>query len=308
MSLRARLLNAWLRRVEKPRLARAKGPEDLRRSFELQARLFFHAPRGTQMQWQVLQAGQHRVEALEVVPARLTTDGVVLYIHGGAFVFGSPRTHAAMAAALAKRLGARVILPRYRLAPEAPFPAAPTDVRTAWEALLAQGVPAGRIVVGGDSAGGALAFGLLADLCGRGMPGPAGTFGLSPLTDLTYGGDSFRDNAEKEAVLVAERAVELREMYLGQDTGETPDASPLFASFKGAGSVWMTAGDTEILFDDARRMARRLADQGVEVTMKIRSDLPHVWPIFHNFLPEARETLDQVADWIRQRSGWPVES
>lgn len=289
-------------------MARASGPGALRRALDWNARLFFHAPRGTQMQWQVLEAGPHRVEALEVVPRNLHSDGVVLYIHGGGFVFGNPNTHAAMAAALAKRLGARVVLPRYRLAPEAPFPAAPIDIQTAWDGLLAQGITADRIIVGGDSAGGALALGLLAAVCAKGAALPAGTFGFSSLTDLSYSGDSFHTNADREAVLAASRADDLREMYLGQGDATRRDVSPLFADFQGASPVWLTVGDTEILRDDSRRMVSRLEEQGVHVTFKERHDLPHVWPIFHNILPEARETLDQVADWIRLQPGWPDES
>lgn len=289
-------------------MARAKGPDELRRALAWNARLFFHAPRGTQMQWQVLEAGPRRVEVLEVVPRHLHSDGAVLYFHGGGFVFGSPNTHAAMAAALAKRLGARVILPRYRLAPEAPFPAAPADVRTAWDGLLAQGIKADRIVLGGDSAGGALALGLLTALCAEKAALPVGTFGFSALTDLSYSGESFRTNADREAVLAASRADDLREMYLGQGDATQCDVSPLFAVFQGATPVWLTVGDTEILCDDSRRMALRLEEQGVHVTLKERHDLPHVWPIFHNFLPEAVETLDQVAAWIRLQPGWPDES
>lgn len=308
MSLRARLINTWLRRIEKPRLARAAKPEDLRDGLERQARLFFRPPRGSQMQWQVLESGQRRVDVLEVVPRDLRCDGVVLYIHGGAFVFGSPRTHVAMAAALGARLGARVVLPKYRLAPEAPFPAAPADVRTAWDALLAQGVAADQIIIGGDSAGGALALGLLADICAENSARPAGVFCLSPLTDLTYSGDSFRSNAECEALLAASRAGELSKMYLGARPADRPEVSPLFAKFTGACPVWLTVGDTEILCDDSRRMAHKLEEQGVPVTFKERRDLPHVWPLLHNILPEGRETLDQIAAWIRLQPGWPAGS
>ena len=67
----------------------------------------------------------------------------------------------------------------------------------------------------------------------------------------------------------------------------------------GASPVWLTAGDTEILLDDTRRMAVVLRDAGVQVSEVIERDLPHVWPIFHNLLPEARHTLRAVAAWMR---------
>ena len=307
MSLRARLLNRWLRRIERPALERASGPDVLRRRFEAHARFFF-APRGTQMQWQVLERGPDHVDALEVVPRALTSETVLLYIHGGGFVFGSPRIYSAMLGSLCRRLGARAVLPRYRLAPEHPFPAAIEDVRTAWDGLCASGVPPRHIVIGGDSAGAALALSLLGELVAEGAALPGGVFCFSPLTDLTFSGESFRANARTEALLPVNRAGEMAQMYLCGHAAEDPRASAHFAAFTGACPVWLTAGTTEILCDDARRLAARLKNEQVDVTFEERADLPHVWPLFHNTLPEARETLDHLAEWIRRQQASTGES
>ena len=121
MSLIRPVLNTYLRLVEKRRMRRTKEPANLRRHLEQNARLFFRAPRGTTMAKITLAGG---VEALTVTPKRLHSDIVIFYIHGGGFVFGSPETHAAMLGQLAARSGARVVMPRYRLAPEFTFPAA----------------------------------------------------------------------------------------------------------------------------------------------------------------------------------------
>jgi acetyl esterase/lipase len=295
------MLNGWRRRIEKPRIARAKDPKPLRRALETQARMFFHAPRGTQQSWTML----GKVDALEVVPANLDDTGRVLfYIHGGGFTFGSPRTHAALAAQLAHRLRIRAVLPRYRLAPEAPYPAAPDDIRAAWDGLMAQGIAAGDVVLGGDSAGGALAFGLLCDLGARKEPMPSAVFGFSPLADLTYSGESFQTNAAADAVLPAGSAAALAELFLRGQPCDDPRVSPLCGAFKNPPPVWITVGDTEILLDDARRLAALCQQGGAPATLVERRDLPHVWPIFHNILPEARETLDQLATWIRQQPAW----
>lgn len=302
MSLRLQMLNAWLRRFEKPALSRVVEPEVMRQRFELNARLFFHAPRGTQLQWQVLEAEGRRVDVLDVVPAKLTAETVLLYVHGSAFLFGSPKTHVALAANIGMRLGARTVMPRYRLAPENPFPAAFDDLRTTWNGLRASGVPADQIVLGGDSAGGALALALLGQLVKDGAPLPAAAFGLSPLVDLTFSGESFRTNAAADAVLPAERAQEMAIMYLSDHDPKDPCVSPLFAPMQGACPVWLTVGDTEILRDDSRRMAAHLRQSGVAVTLEERANLPHVWPIFHNVLPEARETLDTLSAWLKRQA------
>lgn len=272
----------------------------LRRALEVQSRLLFHGPWGTRKSW----TEHGGVRCLTLAPRATVTGRVLLYIHGGGFVFGSPDTHSAMVANLAGRIGACAVMPQYRLAPEHSFPAAPDDVRRVWDAILESGVASHDVVVGGDSAGGALAFGLLASLCAEGVVLPGALFSFSPLTDLTYSGESFTANVEVEAVLAAERGAEMVDMYLNGRTGSDPAVSPLYASFEGAPPVGVTVGDTEILLDDSRSIVAKLEAQGVDTTSVIEHDLPHVWPIFHNVLPEARQTLDALAEWIKQRQKW----
>lgn len=301
MSFALGLLNPWLRAVEKRRM-RNGSVQVLRRAFEVQARVLFRAPRGVQRRW----TEYGGVPCLEMTPRTCIEGRYLLYLHGGGFVFGSPNTHAAMVAQLASRVGARAVLPRYRLAPEAPFPAAPQDVRAAWDGLIASGIAPENIVLGGDSAGGALAFGLIASLCADGAAVPAAAFGFSPLTDLTYSGESFGQNAQCDVLLPAERATAMAEMFLQGHTGDDPCVSPMFADFNGAPPAWITVGDTEILLDDARRLAARIREGGVTAELVEQHDLPHVWPLFHTLLPEARQTLDALALWIRHQQGWAV--
>lgn len=299
MSIVRNLLNAWLRTVEKRRL-RTKTPDQIRRAFEQKVRFFFHPPQGTVQEWTT----RGTIKCLELTTPATEDHRLLLYIHGGGFVFGSPATHSALAAQLAHRIGARAVLPKYGLAPEAPFPAAPQDVRAAWDGLLADGYLPEHIILAGDSAGGALAFGLLGALCAEGAPVPGAVFGFSPLADLTYSGESFSRNAASDVVLPADRAIALADMFLAGADGKTPEVSPLFADFPGAPPCWITVGDTEILLDDARRLAGLIRKQGADVTLVEEPDVPHVWPLFHNILPEARQTLDALAKWIRQQQDW----
>ncbi|QUJ76596.1 alpha/beta hydrolase [Sulfitobacter albidus] len=303
MSRRRGLLNGWLRRVEKRRLRRGT-PDQLRRALEVEARVFFFAPRGTVRRRISLRS----VPALVLEPRGARAERVLFYIHGGGFVFGSPETHHAMAATLAGMIGARAVLPRYRRAPEHPYPAAPDDVRAAWDALIASGVDPAQVVLGGDSAGGALAFGLLAALSVEGMALPGAAFGFSPLTDLTYGAESLQRNAAADVLLPAERVDELAQTFLCGADPRDPRVSPIFGAFGPECPAWITVGDTEILQDDARGLAAALRRDGADVTLIEARDCPHVWPIFHNILPEARETLSALAAWIRTRQGWADES
>ena len=188
-----------------------------------------------------------------------------------------------------------MILPAYRLAPEAAFPAAIEDAMTAYRAVT--GRP-GCVVLGGDSAGGGLALAVLAEILREGLPKPLGVFALSPLTDLRFSGESARTNAKRDVLLPVERASEMADMYLQGADPSDPRASPLLANFDGAPPVWLTVGDTEILLDDTRRLADRLREAGVDVCVRVEHDLPHVWPIFYSVLPEARSTLRDIAGWI----------
>ncbi|SMX31234.1 alpha/beta hydrolase [Actibacterium lipolyticum] len=295
MSVMRAILNPFLRLTEKPHLARAT-PEKLRSVLEKKAPLFFRAPRGTLYEDALLQDGGAKVPALWAIgPGADRNAPVVLYFHGGGYVFGSPNTHKAMLARLSSYSGMPACLPKYRLAPEHPFPAAIEDALTAYKAL--QNHPAG-VVLGGDSAGGGLALALLGEINRLGLVAPLGCFAFSPLTDLTFSSDSLTQNAAKDVVLPAARATEMAQMYLNGHGDTDPRVSPLHAAFAGAPPVWLTVADAEILLDDTQKMAAHLRNEGVETHVTVEQNLPHVWPLFHNILPEARHSLRNVAQWL----------
>ena len=297
MSLRRSALTLALRLMEKPYLARVRDPADLRTGFERKARFWFRPPRGSRFEAGIC-GGVPVTWAFGPDVAR--QDGpAILYFHGGGYVFGSPATHRAMLARLSELTGLPACLPEYGLAPEHPFPRAVED---GVAVLGAMDDHPGGVILGGDSAGGGLALAALGEALRQRGPRPLGLFAFSPLTDLTFSGESLHRNAKADPMLPASRAGEMAQMYLQGADPNDPRASPLFAEFSGAGPVWMAASDTEILLDDTRRMTVRLRAQGVAVTETLRPDLPHVWPMFHGLLPEADETLRDLAEWIRSLS------
>jgi len=291
MSLRRPLLNLTLRLREKRFLARVEDPRELRDRFEQVARWLFWPPKGSHFSSAVLDG----VPVTWARGAGAAEDGpALMYLHGGAYVFGSGRTHRSMLARVSERTGLPACLPGYRLAPEHRFPAALEDALAAYIALSAERA----VILGGDSAGGGLALAMLAEILKHGLRKPLAVFCFSPLTDLTFSGASIQTNARADVVLPAARSGELAKMYLGDANPGDPRGSPLFARFTGAPPVWVSVGDTEIMLDDTRRMADRLREDGVDVTEVIEHDVPHVWPIFCPLLPEAGATLDALADWI----------
>ncbi|KPP88152.1 MAG: esterase / lipase [Rhodobacteraceae bacterium HLUCCO07] len=294
MSVVRHVLNRGLRLFEKRQLARAQSHESLRRSLERKARLFFLAPWGSRVQADHLDGVP--VEWVSGPGVARDTGPVLLYFHGGGYVFGSPRTHRAMLARLSGLSGLPACLPQYRLAPEHPFPAAVEDALSAYRAVAEH---PGGVILGGDSAGGGLALALLGEILRTGEHVPKGLFAFSPFTDLTFSGESIEENAQADVMLPTNRTDEMVEMYLPDGGAEDPRASPLFADFAGAPTVWLTVGDTEILRDDTLRLADRMRGQGVAVEVNLEHDLPHVWPIFQPYLPEAMVTLRGLSGWLR---------
>lgn len=224
----------------------------------------------------------------------------ILYFHGGGYVMGNPRTHAALARTLARKAQMPVLLPDYRLAPEHPFPAAFDDALTFWQGLIARGYRADQIALGGDSAGGGMALALLGHLCEAHQPLPGCVFAFSPFTDLTYSGASIQTNATSEILLPPQRLEQLRTRVLNGADPSDPRISPLFARFANMPPTLIQVARTEILHDDSRRMAAHLTAEGAEVTLQEWGNLPHVWQFFPGWLPEARKALGDAAAFIRQ--------
>lgn len=110
---------------------------------------------------------------------------VMLYIHGGAYFFGSVDEHRYQMQRHARKLKARVLAPRYRLAPQFPFPCGLQDCLATYLYLLSVQDPS-TIILAGDSAGGGMVLSLLVTLRNRGIPLPAGAILISPWVDLTH--------------------------------------------------------------------------------------------------------------------------
>lgn len=300
MSIRLVLLNLWLRAFAKPMVRRFHGPAQMRRATERLASWIVREP--TEIcRLQIRLAGR---DALSLRAGQCAAGRVILYLHGGGYVTGSPWMYRGLTGRLAKLSGLEVIVPDYRLAPEAPVGAALEDATAAFDALVETGYDPSAIVLAGDSAGGGLALALLSALCQRGTP-PAGVIALSPWTDLTCSGESLRLNASKDAMLPVERLGDTCEMVLRGHDPTDPRFSPLFAEFPDPPPVLIQHSMAEILCDDSLRMAERLRDFGTDVTVQSWPDTPHVWHFFDGRIPEAREALEDAAAAARKMLNLP---
>jgi acetyl esterase/lipase len=233
--------------------------------------------------------------------SRSNADRVILFLHGGGYISGSPATHRSVIINLAQAAEARVFALDYRLAPEYPFPAALEDAWGAYWWLLCQGIAPGQIVVAGDSAGGGLTVALMLALRAAGMPLPAGGACLSPWFDLALTGDSLTTNQATDylnyAVLNASA-----QMYLGDHDRREPLASPLYADLQGLPPLLIQVGTAEMLLDDSRRFAQRARAAGVDVDLEIWPHMVHVWHFTYLIEPHARAAVRDIGKFVQQRT------
>ncbi|TCC21684.1 alpha/beta hydrolase [Kribbella speibonae] len=236
------------------------------------------------------------VPALDVRVAGADQDGVILYLHGGAYVIGSARTGANLAAPLSRRSGVPAVSLEYRLAPEHPFPAGVHDALAAYRELAGQ-----NVVIAGDSAGGGLALALLLAARAEGLPQPAGAVLFSPWTDLTLSGASIDARDGYDPLFSRPNMAESAELYLGGADPRNELASPLFADLTGLPPLLVQVGTAEVLLDDSLRLVARAAEQDVDVSLDVVAGAPHVYQYFAGLLPEADEALDHAATFLQNR-------
>ncbi|WP_245155043.1 alpha/beta hydrolase [Nocardioides sp. 1609] len=236
---------------------------------------------------------------------------VLVFFHGGGFMYGGLDSHDAVCRVLAEQAGVRVLAVDYRLAPEHPFPAAYDDAVAAYEWTIAHAASIGadpdRIAVGGDSAGGNLAAGVALHAARAGLP-LAFQLLVYPATDATRDTRSYEMFGE--GFFLSRRFMELAtESYLPDAADHRdPRASPAFAEvLAGTAPAYVATAGFDPLRDEGEAYARRLADAGVEVELRRFPDQIHS---FFNVVAGARGSraaIDEIAralgSGVRSRDG-----
>ncbi len=221
--------------------------------------------------------------------------GLLLFLHGGGYCLGSPKSHRPLVTRLAKALKIKAVSVDYRLAPEHVFPCAVEDGCSALNWAMSHSD--GPVLIAGDSAGGGLALASILRQREHGRPLPQGVYLISPWTDLTASGESTRTRAKSDPMLKPDWLATGAALYLDTTPADTPEASPLFADLKGFPPVFIQTGDAEILRDDSIRFAEKLEQAGVPVQCEIWDALWHDFPLFAPLLPEADMALERLTQW-----------
>ena len=233
-----------------------------------------------------------------LIPDGSPGDRALLYVHGGGFVYGQTLPHLQMGAYLAQKMGARVLMVDYRLAPAHPFPAALDDCVTAYRWLRGQDFPARNIAIAGDSAGGNLTITTLMKLRDSGEELPAAGACLSPVADFSPKDSSTQTNNDP---LLPAKALKLyTRSYIADHDPRDPLISPVFGDWRGLPPLLIHAGEDEILRSDAEQVEKLARAAGVDVRLEVYPRMWHVWQIMMA-LPQSIQSLDDIAGFIKAR-------
>ena len=217
-----------------------------------------------------------------VIPTRETNASPILYIHGGAFVAGSPASHRSLTSRIAQVTQRSVFSCAYRLCPECTFPAALEDVLAAIRYTDAK-------ILMGDSAGGNLAVSAALQL-----QGIQRLVLFSPWLDLSL--QSLSWVRAQDVLLRRDKAEMIAASYAGSISRQDPRVSPLFStSLERLPATLIHVGGADALKDDSIRLVET---SGGDVEVVVWEEMPHVFPLFGGL--ESIGALHQVEQFLKE--------
>ncbi|OBB26111.1 alpha/beta hydrolase [Mycolicibacterium peregrinum] len=238
------------------------------------------------------------VPALRVATGSTDDSAAVIWLHGGGYVMGSAEGYRGVAAAISAASGHPVVVPDYRRAPEAPFPAAVHDAQAVMD-WAEENFP-GRWVLAGDSAGGGLTMASLIRARDHATPLPAGAVLMSPLADFTASGESFDTHAGTDAAISRRSVQSLAVAYLQGHDPRDPLASPVFGMLDRLPPTLILASDREVLLDDAKTLHSAMQRDGSPSNLAVYSGVCHAWTMFASYMPRAQRAVDEIGDFVRE--------
>jgi len=231
----------------------------------------------------------------EWITSHNTSNGIMLYIHGGGFVGGSSKKYRPITTGFALQ-GWKVLAIDYRLAPEHPFPAALDDVSLVYKYIV-ENYSDQRIVVAGDSAGGNLTLSLIHLMKAQSITLPDCCALISPSTDMAGNSESLIANADKDCLFDGRYLKNLSHYYVQDNDRNDPLLSPINADFKGFPPMIIHVGRDETLLDDSVRLFKKARAEDVNVSLQIYPKVPHVWQMIYQ-MPEAHQSIQILSNFL----------
>lgn len=230
----------------------------------------------------------------DVTDPRQRQDSVLLYFHGGGYVFGGLNTHRQLVAKIARASRMPAFNVDYRQLPKAHFTDTLDDAVESYRYLLEQGFHADRIIVSGDSAGGGLAFRLALATRERGLPMPGGISAISPWADFDPATRNAHPNRNRDSYIPTRCMEIIAQRGFAIDGQLDPAWSAVNHDFTGLPSVLIQVGSTECLLPDAETLARNCASARIPTRLQIWDRAPHVHHIGSDLLTDARAAINHL--------------
>lgn len=244
-------------------------------------------------------------------PGVLPADGkrrIVLYMHGGAFLTCGVNSHNRIVTTLSHAADAPVLVVNYRMIPKHTIGQAVDDCRDAYAWLRLRGYGPDQIVLAGDSAGGYLAMALSQRLQAEGEK-PAALVAISPLLQLAKEPKQAHPNIRTDAMFPPKAFDALVSLVARAAARHIVDGEPeqvyepLDHIEPGLPNTLIHVSGSEVLLHDARLAARRLAAAGVPTEVRVWRGQVHDFQLFAPIVPEAKRSLRQIGEYIREATG-----
>ncbi len=228
-------------------------------------------------------------------PPNAAANKIIVYLHGGAFAVGSIRSHQALVSHISQKLKTRILFVEYALAPEQPYPAAPTDVFNIYKALL-NIYPGYSISLIGDSAGGGLIVSLVGDLLKQQIQLPTAAIMISPWISLSCDNPSHETNRAKDPILTREYAKSSAKDYIGNASLAT--ASPENVPLSAFPPVLIVVGTNEILLDDSLNFYNQVKPVQQNTVLSVYENQNHVWPLANVHSEASQKVLTEMSEFL----------
>jgi acetyl esterase/lipase len=262
-------------------------------------------------------------------PKDVQNNRLIVYLHGGAYVQGSCKSHQGLVSDIALLTGSKILFVEYSLAPEHPYPTAVNEVIDIYGWLLSEDagnrrVEANQIIMMGDSAGGGLIISSQLNLKDEKATLPALNILLSPWVDLTCASDSWNRLIGSDKILTenGKGLKEAADMYRGSYATNYPSISSVYADLTGLPTALIQIGTQDSLLDDSITLADKLDLTGVNTRLEVYPNQPHVWHLTHAILAEdidkcidqayinqvksqAKEALNNIVSFIKDHFNEP---
>lgn len=238
----------------------------------------------------------HRPSAAEKLP-------VLIWFHGGGWVWSSVDTHDRLVREHAAASGFAVINVDYALSPEAKFPQALLECADVVRAIAADaaawGIDAARIVVGGDSAGGNLALSTAILLRDHGGPSLVGLLTAYPVTDARFETPSYHEFAEGYGLTRAGMMAYWNHYTRDESDLHNPLACPLRAELAGLPPVMIQLAELDVLYSEGTALARRLDAAGVATTLETCPGVLHGFMRLSGAVDVAKQAIVRAGAWLQ---------